>query len=119
MLTVVAWLSLGLALALIAAAVIALSTGWTRQAPAVREMSDQERFDWQAAWAQVSCGFCGCVHYGTCTRVREIRYQASGQMERVSFWRDWGPPAGALRPEEVGLVPEVKQSKVTPLRQVR
>jgi hypothetical protein len=62
------------------------------------ELDDEQSMNLRTAWPLVVCPHCGTVHEGNCPRVREIRYQANGNMERIVYWPQgrWSPPRGSI-----------------------
>jgi hypothetical protein len=66
-------------------------------------LDEEQKRDLRVVWASVACGHCGMIHPGLCPRVKEMRYQANGNPERIIFWPNgkWAVPKGAHSYREV------------------
>jgi hypothetical protein len=66
--------------------------------PSQVTLDDQQRLNLTTTWPIVSCQHCGTIHQGACPRIREVRFHASGNQERIIYWPagKWAPPPGSI-----------------------
>ncbi len=78
-------------------------------------LDEEQKRELRVTWGAVACTTCGFLHPGTCPRIKEMRYQANGNPERIIFWPDgkWSVPKGAHSYREVfgTEVPQTAEEK--------
>ena len=73
----------------------------TPPSPPRPALSDTERAELAARWAQVACAFCGGWHGGLCNRVRSFTLDEQGRPQTTVFWEHWEENPRTIWPEDV------------------